>query len=140
MRRKDVLVTSISVLTGDEIVLKELVDDLGLKEKTPLLILKVGLLRHSPGGRLLNHLFDSIRIQPIENLPEEFSVWQLVPLIIREMFLDALPVVDLRQDILYRRLRPIWDGLGWDICLSKSTLLSIQDALQENQLAFRKLR
>ena len=74
MRRKDVLLTSISVLTGDEIVLKELVDDLGLKEKTPLLILKVGLLRHSPSGRLLNHFFDSIRIQPIENLPEELPV------------------------------------------------------------------
>ena len=96
MRRKDVLVTSITVLTGDEIVLKELVDDLGLEEKTPLLILKVGLLRHSPGGRLLNHFFDSIRIKSIENLPEELPVWQLVPLIIREMFLYALPVVDLR--------------------------------------------
>ena len=48
------------LLTGDEVILKKLVNDLGLEEKSPLLVLKVSLLRHSLSRCLLDHLFNSI--------------------------------------------------------------------------------
>ena len=56
------MIFQLRILTGDKVVLEELIDDLGLEKETPLLVLEIGLLRHSLCCRLLDHLFNSFRM------------------------------------------------------------------------------
>ena len=106
------------VLTGDEVVFEQLINDLRLEEQTPLLVLYICLLGHSLSRRFRDHDLDSFRVQPIENLPKELSFWQLVLIVVREMLFDAFPIVDLWQNVLDRELRPVRDRLGRYISLS----------------------
>ena len=126
-------------LTRYVVIFEKLVDDFGFQQKSPLLILKVRLFWHSVSGCFLDHVFNSIWMETVEDPPEEFSLWVLIPFPVRKMVSHSIPVIYLGQDILDRKLWPIGNRLGWNISLSQSTFLSEKNALKEYQLAFRKL-
>ena len=101
------LVFVMLVLTGNEIIFEQLIDDLRLEKESPLLILQVCLFGHSGCRSFRDHAFDSLWVQTIENLPEEVPYWVTLRFPVEQMLSDSFPFKDLGQDILNGKLCPV---------------------------------
>ena len=74
-------------------------------------------------------------MQSIQNLEEEIPFWKLV-VPVGQVIKDIWPVIDLRIDVLHGQPGPVWYRLCRNFRLSQALLLTIQDGLQEDELAF----
>ena len=101
----------------------------------PLLLLQVHSFGLAHLFSLLDPVFDLVRMQGNQNLPEEVTLWKaevlLRPLRFWQVVQDPRKLDSMLICVLDSKLRPVWDLSGWDLILHNSLLLSLQDILKE---------
>ena len=123
------------LLTGDEVVLKQLVDPLRWHHQAPLPVLEVLLAFVTQLSSFIYHAFHLIWMQRIEYFEEEVAFWQFT-IILWKVVSDVWPIPNLSIDIFHCQPRPVRHGLGRYLFLSQAFLLAVQDGLEKDQLAF----
>ena len=114
---------------------EEFIDPLRRHHDAPLTVLEVLLALVSSLAGLFNQLLDAVRMERVENFEEEITFRKAV-VIVRQVVLHVGPFVDLRVDILYGEPGPVGDRFRRHFLLLQYLLLTIENGLKKDELAF----
>ena len=114
---------------------KEFVDPLRRHHDAPLPVLEVLLALVPSLAGLLNHLLDPVRMERVQHFEEEVAFREAI-VIVRQVVLYIWPLVNLRVDVLDGEPGPVWDRFRRHFLLLKYLLLTIENGLKKDELAF----
>ena len=115
-------------------MLEQFIHPLFGHDQAPLTILEVLLALISQGADLLDHALNLVGMKRVEDFEEKVPLRQLA-IVVGQVLTDEWPIPDLPVDILDVETWPVRHCLCRDLLLLQYSLLPVQDALQEDELA-----